>query len=113
MKTYFCYLEYFATGEGLTFSMGIVFARDKKSATRKFCEKYMCSESIDNKILNECVSYFSPATKVYDLKNKKENIAIRNIMKDFFTEKVIDHTLDATKNGALMDFYYNSYVNYS
>lgn len=109
MKTYFCYFEYFATGEGLTFAIGAANAENEEDAKKAFCIKHMCNNDSTNML---CISYFSHGVDVYDMNDETEHAEIKNIMKNFFTEKNIEYMFHANKAGALIDFYYKSYANF-
>ena len=47
------------------------------------------------------------------MNDETKHAEIKNIMKSFFTEKNIEYMFHANKAGALIDFYYKSYANYS
>ena len=59
---------------------------------------------------------FAPFSSAIFAFSKKEQFPqhakIKNIMKDFFTEKNIEYMFHANKAGALIDFYYKSYANF-
>jgi hypothetical protein len=110
MKTYFCYLNYFATGEGMTNAMAVSYAENKEAAKKAFCIKHLCNNDATNML---CISYFSHGVVVYDMNDETQHAKIKNIMKDFFTENNIEYMFHANKAGALIDFYYKSYANYS
>ena len=110
MKTYFCYLNYFATGEGMTNAMAVAYAENKEAAKKTFCIKHLCNNDATDML---CISYFSHGVVVYDINDETQHTKIKNIMKDFFTENNIEYMLRANKAGALIDFYYKSYANYS
>ena len=110
MKTYFCYLNYFATGEGMTNAMAVAYAENEEAAKKAFCIKHMCNNDATNML---CISYFSHGVVVYDMNDETKHTEIKNIMKDFFTENNIEYMFHANKAGALIDFYYKSYANYS
>lgn len=114
MKTYFCYLEYFATGEGMTDAMAVAYAENEEDAKKAFCIKHICNVFInDEKHTQDCVNYFSHGVDVYDMNDETKHAEIKNIMKSLFTEKNIEYMFHANKAGALIDFYYKSYANYS
>ena len=114
MKTYFCYLEYFATGEGMTDAMAVAYAENEEDAKKAFCVKHICNVFInDEKHTQDCVNYFSHGVDVYDMNDETKHTEIKNIMKSFFTEKNIEYMFHSNKAGALIDFYYKSYANYS
>ena len=110
MKTYFCYLNYFATGEGMTNAMAVAYAENEEDAKKAFCIKHMCNNDATNML---CISYFSHGVVVYDMNDEVQHAKIKNIMKDFFTENNIEYMFHANKAGALIDFYYKSYANYN
>ena len=110
MKTYFCYLNYFATGEGMTNAMAVAYAENEEDAKKAFCIKHLCNNDATDML---CISYFSHGVVVYDINDETQHAEIKNIMKDFFTENNIAYMFHANKAGALIDFYYKSYANYS
>lgn len=110
MKTYFCYLNYFATGEGMTNAMAVAYAENEEDAKKAFCIKHICNNDATDML---CISYFSHGVVVYDINDETQHTKIKNIMKDFFTENNIEYMFHANKAGALIDFYYKSYANYS
>ena len=117
-KTYLCYLNYFATGEGLTHCVAVVGAQNEEEAKKIFCEKYMCSESGTEESLKHCVWYFSHGVKVFDfqdaIKKGGEDLEkIKEHLKKFFTTFVIDSMLDAAKVKCLHEFYFKTYTNYN
>jgi hypothetical protein len=112
-KLYFCFLEYFATGEGLAFSVAVVGGKSKKEAKAKFIEKYICNgEYSKEEHKQKCVSYFSHGVSVYDFDNEKEHTKIEGIMNNFFSQGVTKSMLDARKT-ALMEFCFKMHTNYS
>jgi len=110
MKTYFCYLEYFATGEGLTVAIGFVFAKNKKGVQKEFCRQHMCRLTYDE---NEAIEYFSPAVNVFDMKDKKNHPKVKQIMKTFMSEGAVNSVFAAYDHGALMECYFKHFANYS
>lgn len=116
MKTYFCYLDYYATGEGLTHVMGMVTAENEESAKEKFVVNNFssdCDHAARTDRMKEFVNYFSPIVKVFDFQDQSKREAIKEIMKDFLTDKVIEHLFAAENSHALCKFNFHSYVNYS
>lgn len=111
-KLYLCYLEYFATGEGLTFAIAAVYATSKDDAKAKFVEKFMC-DLAEEENKKQCVLYFSQGVKVYDFTKKSKHNEMKKIMASFFTNSVIESLFDAQKHGALGEFYFKLYSNYS
>lgn len=112
MKTYFCYLNYFATGEGMTHCIAAIHAENEEDAKNAFMRKHICNELPTEGITNECVSYFSHGVVAYDISDETQHAEVKSVMNDFFTEKNIEHMFAANKAGALINFYYKSYVNY-
>jgi hypothetical protein len=112
MKTYFCELNYFATGEGMKNVMAVVYADglNEEDAKKAFILKHMCNNDATDML---CISYFSHGVVVCDMDDETQHAKIKNIMKDFFTEKNIEYMFHANKAGALIDFYYKSYANFS
>ena len=113
MKIYFCYLNYFATGEGMTNAMAVAYAENEEYAKKAFIRKHICNEMPTEDNTKDCVNYFSHGVIVYDMDDETQHTKIKNIMKDFFTENNIEYMFHANKAGALIDFYYKSYANYS
>ena len=109
MKTYFCYIEYFATGEDLTFAIGVSRAKTEREAKVMFCKQHMVNNPNDT----ISIKYFLPGVEAFNFKTKKNHTKIKNIMANFFSAANIDHVFTALDNNALFDFYYKSYVNYS
>lgn len=112
-NAYLCYIEYSATGEGLTFALAAVYAASENEAKTKFARKYMCNELFVEEHIQACVAHFSYGIKVYDFSDESKHNEIRQIMKTFFTTSVIESVFDANKQGALDEFYFKSYTNYS
>lgn len=113
MKTYFCYLNYFATGEGMIHAMAVAYAENEEDVKKAFCVKHICNVFINEKHTQDCVNYFSHGVVVYDMNDETKHTEIKNIMKNFFTESNIEYMFHSNKAGALIDFYYKSYANYS
>lgn len=110
MKKYFCYLEYFATGEGLIYAIGVAYAENEEYAKKVFCIKHICDNDATDML---CISYFSHGVVAYDMGDKTKHAKIKKLMKNFFTEKNIESMFRANKAGGLIDFYYKSYANFS
>jgi hypothetical protein len=113
MKLYFCFLEHFATGEGLTYCMAIVGSENEENAKKEFVRKYMCNELVKEKHIQDCVDYFSVGMDVYEWHETTHHDKIKDIMKTFFTQSVIDIMFDAEKAHALHEFNFKLYNNYS
>ena len=113
MKTYLCFLEHFATGEGMTHCIAAVHAENEEDAKNAFIRKHICNEMPTEDNTKDCVNYFSHGAILYDIGDETQHAKVKSIMNDFFTEKNIEHMFAANKAGALIDFYYKSYVNYS
>lgn len=114
MKRYFCYIQYFATGEGITYAMAFVYAKDESEAKKTFCRKHMCNEGfVKEEHIQDCITHFSHGVNVYDMSNESDTEKVKGRMGFYFTEKVIEHMFDANKAGALGEFYFKSYANYS
>jgi len=113
MKTYLCFLEHFATGEGMIHCIAAVHAENEENAKKAFIRKHICNEMPTEDNTKECVSYFSHGAILYDIGDETQHAKVKSIMKDFFTEGNIEHMFHANKAGALIDFYYKSYANYS
>jgi hypothetical protein len=112
ITVYFCFFEYFATGEGLTFSMGVVGAENPEQAARTFVAKYVCRDTTPSDLSRQ-VDYFCPCVKAYDLHDERNHPAIRDILKDFVSGKVIDGIFAAEMDHALHEFNFHIYTNYS
>jgi len=116
MKTYFCYLDYYATGEGLTHVMGMVAAENEESAKEKFIVDNLYSDwdhVAKADMIKGGVNYFSPCIAIFDFQDQSKREAIKGIMKDFLTDKMIEHLFAAENAHALGKFNLHSYVNYS
>lgn len=111
MKQYFCFLEYFATGEGLTENMGFVEAKSEKEAIKIFCKEHVLSKNTCS--LEEETSFFSDLVGVYDLSNKERLADTRAILNNYFRPKVTRSILKARMTrGAIFDFNFRFYANY-
>jgi hypothetical protein len=110
LKTYFCHLEYLATGEGLTIAIGFVIANNKKEAQKEFCKQHMCRLTYDE---TETIEYFSPGVYVFDMKDKKNHPKVEQVMKTFLSENAVKSIFAAYTHGALMECYFKHYANYS
>jgi hypothetical protein len=113
MKTYFCFFEYLATGEGLTFSMAIVGANSKKDAKEKFTRKYICNEATSEEHAKSCTNYFSKGVDVYEWQKAGNSVKIKEILTKFFSQSVIDSMFNAEKFHAMHEFNFKLYTNYS
>ena len=113
MKTYFCYLEYFATGEGLTYCMAIIGAESEENAKKEFVRKYMYNELVNEKHIQEFVDYLSVGVDVYEWHEHTHHEKTTDILKAFFSQPVIDSMFDAEKAHALHEFNFKLYNNYS
>jgi hypothetical protein len=116
MKTYFCFLTYFATGEGLTYIMGMVIAENEESAKEKFIMTNFYADwdhttKVD--MIKQGLQHFSRGVEIFDFQDQSKREAIKDIMKDFLSDKMIGHLLDAEDAHALHKFNFHSYVNYS
>jgi hypothetical protein len=94
----------------MTNAMAVAYAENEEDAKKAFCIKHLCNNDATNML---CISYFSHGVVVYDMNDETQHAKIKNIMKDFFTENNIEYMFHANKAGALIDFYYKSYANYS
>ncbi len=116
MKTYFCHFSYFATGEGITFCLGMVLAENEDQAIEKFIVENMFS-NLDHVALTdrikEAVAYFASSVEVYDFHDETAHEAIKSIMKDFLSDRAIEHILVAADARALGKLVFHSHVNYS
>lgn len=113
MKPYFCFLEYFATCEGLTYCMAVVGADNEEDAKKKFVREHMCNELFAEEHIQECVTYFSRGVYVYDFHDANNHDKIKDILKSFFSQAVMDSMFDAEKSHALHEFNFKIYTNYS
>ena len=101
-KQYFCFLQYFATGEGLTENMAFVDAKSQKEAIKIFCRDYVLSKNTCT--LEEEVSFFSDVVCIY----------AQEILNNFFRPEVTRSILKARmKKNAIFDFNFRFYANYS
>ena len=116
MKPYFCYLDHFATGEGIVFCLGLVAAESEEQAREKFVIENMLTHwnpETDATRIKEGVEYYSGGVLVYDFRDKSKRDDIKRILKDFISESHIEYILTADDNHALHRFRFHSYVNYS
>lgn len=116
MKTYFCYFDYAATGEGMTHIMGMVAAESEESAKEKFIVDNLYTDwdhVAKADMIKEGVKYFSHGVDIFDFQDQSKREAIKGIMKDFLTEKMIEHLFASENAHALHKFNFHSYVNYS
>lgn len=111
-KQYFCFLQYFATGEGLTENMAFVDAKSEKEAIKIFCRDYVLSKNTCT--LEEEVSFFSDVVCIYDLSKKESRANAQEILNNFFRPEVTRSILKARmKKNAIFDFNFRFYANYS
>ena len=112
-KSYFLYFQYFATGEGMTDSCGLVFAHTKKKAIAEFLRKGMMKDLTDEKHIQEGIDYFSVGVVVYDMNIKKNIPKIKDILKDYVSSNVVESIIDAKESHALHEFHFHLYRNFS
>ena len=112
-KTYFLYLRYFATGEGITDSCGVVLETTKNKAIEKFLRQGMLKSLTDEKHIQYGVEHFSPGVTIYDLGVKRNHVKVAKILKDYLSEFAITAILAAAEGHALHDFNFHLYRNYS
>ena len=105
MKQYFCHIDYYATGEGVTANMAFVSAESKEQAAIKFCRNHFHSQ--------EGSDYFKDYTTVMDPSNPLELEEIEDTLKGCFTKTMARSIVKAQKAGALFDFAFQYHLNYS
>lgn len=115
MKTpYFLYLEYFATGEGASYSFGVFLAEDKEAAIEDFLRKTKVGELGENTTsYDNAVKYFGPAVKVMDLSTSEGMESMLTYLKIYLTKPTIECITAAENGQALMEFHFHLYYNYS
>jgi len=112
-KAYFLYFQYFATGEGMTDSCGLVFAHTKKKAIAEFLRKGMMKDLTDEKHIQEGIDYFSVGVVVYDMNIKKNIPKIKDILKDYVSSNVVEAIIEAKESHALREFNFHLYRDFS
>jgi hypothetical protein len=113
VKSYFVYLNYAATGEGLTHSCGLAIASTKDAAKRDFLKRTMLQHTINKKHFEESVKYYGCACQVFDLHNKKDQKRVREILDYFLTPNTIEAIIEAEDANALHEFTFHLYRNFS
>ena len=106
MKQYFCHIDYYATGEGVTANMAIVVAESKDDALAKFCKKHFDSQDGESE-------YFKDYVDVMDPSNELELERIEDTLKGCFTKTMSRSIIKGLEAGALFDFSFQYHVNYS
>lgn len=97
----------------MTHSMAVVGAESEDAAKREFVRKYMCNELFAEEHIQECVNYFSVGVDVYEFHDEANHEKIKEILKSFVTQNVMDSMFDAEKSHALHEFHFKLYTNYS
>lgn len=105
MKQYFCHIDYYATGEGVTANMAFVVAESKDDALAKFCDKHFDSQEVSE--------YFKDYVDVMDPSNELELERIEDTLKGCFTKTMSRSIIKGLEAGALFDFSFQYHVNYS
>lgn len=105
MKQYFCHIDYYATGEGITANMAFVVAASKDEALDKFCKKHLDFQ--------EGSEYFKDYVDVMDPSNALELERIEDTLKGCFTKTMSRSVIRGLEAGALFDFSFQYHVNYS
>jgi hypothetical protein len=105
MKQYFCHIDYYATGEGVTANMAFVVAESKDDALAKFCKQHFNSQ--------EGIEYFKGYVDVMDPSNELELERIEYTLKGCFTKRMSRSIIKGLEAGALFDFSFQYHVNYS
>lgn len=113
MKLYFCFLEYGATGEGLTYIMATVYGNSRKEAAENFCKDHLLNQPMTVEQWKETVKYFKQWVQTFDLNKKSEKQKAKEVLKSFLTPDMIAALFRAGKSGGLREFSFHYYVNNS
>lgn len=104
---------YGATGEGLTHGMAIVAAKSKNAAKKEYVTKYVCDVCLTDEHKKSCIDYFSLCVSVHEWHKKSNHDVIKEILKRFFSESIINSMFEAEKYAAMHEFNFKLYTNYS
>jgi len=99
MDSYITYMEYFATGEGMTYEINFCYAIDKKEAIEKHLDRFYGKNK-------RAKDYFRVGIVAFESKSKKAE----EILNEFFKEerKLLTHL-----NNAGTEFHFKIHYNYS
>lgn len=114
-KSFFGHLTYFATCEGLAYVVAHVLAASKEEAARKFIVQHLAGEwGSRPENVEDSIKFWSQGLDLVEMDGSEKSIAkVREMAQDLIDPKMIDHLVAAEKGGALFEFYFKSYVNYS
>lgn len=105
-KTYFVYLNYFATGEGMIDAFGFFQSKTKADAVRQLIVRTMCSTKETTESIDACVGYFGLDAETYNCDNKKDREKAKTILINFLTQSVIDSIFGIIGRGILTQSFY-------
>jgi len=110
MKIYYCFFEYYATGEGRTVSMALVVAKNRPAAVKSFLkdEVLRCCETNEDSI-----SYYKSGVEVLDPAKPKELKKLRTKMEGAIQKDMVDLLLSMEARGAVREFRFTFYINAS
>lgn len=109
-KAYFLHLNYFATGEGMTRSCGLIRAETEAEAKKTFLKKTVLAKGVADK---EALAYFGAGTFCCVFSDESKRAFIKETLSRYFRAEIVDSILYADKNGGLHEFLLHLYVNYS
>ncbi len=111
---YLIYLHYFATGEGMTDALIIDYADNPAAAKEKFLD-WFCDkpgwEGQTEEDYQRQRAFWGQGVDVHPLAEPAEKATA--LLAHFFVPGVVEHVLRAARAGALMDFQFKWYANYS
>jgi hypothetical protein len=93
--------------------MAVVGAENEENAKKEFARKYMCDGIIKEEHIQQCVTHFCYGIKAYEFHSETHHAEIKELLKDFFSQSVIDSMFHAEKAQALHEFHFKLYNNYS
>lgn len=99
LKGFLTYMEYFATGEGLTIEFLLSYTKTPEQAIEKHLDKFVGERK-------ESRDYFSKGIVVHPMKSKKA----RKLLDTYF--KNVDWLYEQLKRGGV-EFYLKYYVNHN
>jgi len=100
-KTYFVYLNYFATGEGMIDAFGFFYAKNPTDAKRQLIVTTMCSTKDTPESIDACVGYFGLGAETYNCSNKKDREKAKIILSSFLIQTIINAIFATIGRGML------------
>jgi hypothetical protein len=113
VTSYFLHFEYFATGEGMTHSWGYVRSETQDEAIEKFIRKTIMNGQSDEELVQGAINYFKGGVDVFDMSIPDSNKKLRDMLSHYFTVQMVDALIGTQKDGAMMEFIFHWYFNYS